>query len=153
MLEVLPIEGMPEVRGGDDLAALVVEAALARPPGVLDGDVLVVAQKVVSKAEGRLRDLKTVQPGRQAQELARRIDGDPRLVEVVLEESVLELAGMICEVVGAPYRIQRIDRRDIDNVQRRVVNIERSRRILRWAPRVTLPEGLRYTYEWLSGMQ
>jgi coenzyme F420-0:L-glutamate ligase/coenzyme F420-1:gamma-L-glutamate ligase len=82
-LEILAVEGLPEVQPGDDLGGLI--AGRCR---LLDGDILVIAQKVVSKAEGRLRDLTTVELGPQAVELARRLDGDPRLVQVVLDESV-----------------------------------------------------------------
>ena len=82
-LEILAVEGLPEVQPGDDLGGLI--AGRCR---LLDGDILVIAQKVVSKAEGRLRALTTVELGPQAVELARRLDGDPRLVQVVLDESV-----------------------------------------------------------------
>jgi coenzyme F420-0:L-glutamate ligase/coenzyme F420-1:gamma-L-glutamate ligase len=76
------------VKPGDDLAALLA-AALERRIGKLltAGDVLVVAQKIVSKAEGRYIDLAGVDPGCEAQHLAREIDKDPRLVQVILNES------------------------------------------------------------------
>src|SRR2546423_1508118 len=74
---------MPEVRPGDDLAALLAERAAPR-----EGDVVVVAQKVVSKAEGRIRDLTTVEPSDHARVLAARMEADPRMVQVVLDESV-----------------------------------------------------------------
>ncbi len=81
------LTGFPEVNAGDDLAALII-AGLARA-GIqpLAGDVLVLAQKVVSKAEGRLVDLRTVQPGKQAQALAAEVEKDPRIVELILQES------------------------------------------------------------------
>lgn len=82
-IELRGIEGIPEVRPGDDLAALIAEAT----PGLQSGDVIVVAQKVVSKAEGRLRDLNDVMPSEHARTLAARLDMDPRLVQVVLDES------------------------------------------------------------------
>jgi coenzyme F420-0:L-glutamate ligase/coenzyme F420-1:gamma-L-glutamate ligase len=82
-VEILPVEGMPEVRPGDDLAALIAERGMLR-----DGDIVVVAQKVVSKAEGRIRELGTVTPTQDALELAKRLEADPRLVQVVLDESV-----------------------------------------------------------------
>jgi coenzyme F420-0:L-glutamate ligase / coenzyme F420-1:gamma-L-glutamate ligase len=72
------------VRAGDNLAALVTAAA----PDLRDGDVLVIAQKVVSKAEGRLRALAEVVPGAEACALAEDFDKDPRLVQIVLDESV-----------------------------------------------------------------
>jgi coenzyme F420-0:L-glutamate ligase / coenzyme F420-1:gamma-L-glutamate ligase len=80
-ISVLPIEGIPEVREGDDLAALIDAAAEFE-----EGDVLVVAQKVVSKAEGRVVRLDDVEPSEQAQELA--AEGDPRGLEVILGEAV-----------------------------------------------------------------
>ena len=82
---VLP--DLPMVESGDDLAALL-EVALRRLPVTLDdGDVLVVAQKIVSKAEGRLIPLASVTPGERAIALAKETDKDPRLVQLVLDES------------------------------------------------------------------
>ena len=84
-LELLGVEGLPEVRPGDDLAELI--AARARLEA---GDVLVVAQKVVSKAEGRIVDLNDVTAGAEAVQIAGRLVAkpDPRMVQVVLDESV-----------------------------------------------------------------
>jgi coenzyme F420-0:L-glutamate ligase/coenzyme F420-1:gamma-L-glutamate ligase len=82
-LELRGVEGLPEIRPGDDLAALIVDAASP----LRNGDVIVVAQKVVSKAEGRLRNLSDVIPSRRAGELAHKLAGDPRLVQVILDES------------------------------------------------------------------
>lgn len=78
------LPGLPEVRAGDDLGSLLVGAA---PDALRDGDVLVVAHKVVSKVEGRVRALATVQPGPLARGLAAEHDKDPRHVQVVLDES------------------------------------------------------------------
>jgi coenzyme F420-0:L-glutamate ligase/coenzyme F420-1:gamma-L-glutamate ligase len=72
------------VRPGDDLAALI---AAAGPPDLDDGDLLVVAHKVVSKAEGRVRRLADVEPGAQARDLASEQGKDPRVVQVVLDET------------------------------------------------------------------
>ena len=83
-LSVTPLAALPSVRPGDDLASLVAAAA---PPDLEDGDVLVLAHKVVSKAEGRVRRLDEIEPGEQAHELAREHDKDPRLVQAVLDES------------------------------------------------------------------
>jgi coenzyme F420-0:L-glutamate ligase / coenzyme F420-1:gamma-L-glutamate ligase len=87
-IELVAVPGIPAVRPGDDLAALI-EADLARG-GIVPraGDVLVVAQKVVSKAEGRVVDLATVVPSPRAVVLAEQVRKDPRLVEVILSESV-----------------------------------------------------------------
>jgi coenzyme F420-0:L-glutamate ligase/coenzyme F420-1:gamma-L-glutamate ligase len=80
-LEILPVEGLPEIAEGDDLAALIAGAVALE-----DGDVVCVAHKVVSKAEGRVVSLKGIEPSDRAQELAGR-DGDPRRLEIVLREA------------------------------------------------------------------
>jgi coenzyme F420-0:L-glutamate ligase / coenzyme F420-1:gamma-L-glutamate ligase len=77
---IAPVEGLPEIREGDDLAALIAERAELR-----DGDVLVIAQKAVSKAEGRIVRLAEVQPSDRARELA--ADRDPRQHELILREA------------------------------------------------------------------
>jgi coenzyme F420-0:L-glutamate ligase / coenzyme F420-1:gamma-L-glutamate ligase len=79
---VRPILGLPEVRSGDVLGRLIADAA--EPLG---DEVVVLSQKVVSKAEGRVRDLSEVSPGDRARELAERLDKDPRVVQLVLDES------------------------------------------------------------------
>jgi coenzyme F420-0:L-glutamate ligase/coenzyme F420-1:gamma-L-glutamate ligase len=83
LIELHPVTGLPEVTPGDDLAGLVAERA-----ELSDGDILVVAQKVVSKAEGRLRDMREITPSSQALEIARRNGSDPRQVQAVIDESV-----------------------------------------------------------------
>lgn len=86
-LELIALAGIPLVGAGDDLAAIVLEA-LARSGLVLEErDVLIVAQKIVSKAEGRLVQLKAVEPTLRAREIARIVDKDPRLVEIILSET------------------------------------------------------------------
>jgi coenzyme F420-0:L-glutamate ligase/coenzyme F420-1:gamma-L-glutamate ligase len=77
---IAPVDGLPEIREGDDLAALIAERADLR-----DGDVLVIAQKAVSKAEGRVVRLAEVEPSDRARELA--ADRDPRQHEVILQEA------------------------------------------------------------------
>ncbi len=86
-VQIIGVAGMPEVRAGDDLAALILEAARGQGVDIEDGDVLVVTQKIVSKAEGRLVDLRQVEPSPCAQEMAARTGKDPRLLEVILRES------------------------------------------------------------------
>jgi coenzyme F420-0:L-glutamate ligase / coenzyme F420-1:gamma-L-glutamate ligase len=81
VIQVLPVAGLPEIGEGDDLAALIADRAELR-----DGDVLVVAQKVVSKAEGRVVKLADVEPTDDARELA--AGEDPRRLQVILDESV-----------------------------------------------------------------
>lgn len=88
-VEVLALDGIPEVAPGADLAALIL-AALEATPGALplrEDDVLVVTQKVVSKAERAIVDLTTVTPRAEAVEFAERWDRDPRQLEVVLREA------------------------------------------------------------------
>jgi coenzyme F420-0:L-glutamate ligase/coenzyme F420-1:gamma-L-glutamate ligase len=83
-IELTPLAALPEVRPGDDLARLIADAA---PADLRDGDVVAVAHKVVSKAEGRLRRLAEVEPGERAAALAAAQEKDPRLVQVVLDEA------------------------------------------------------------------
>lgn len=87
-IQLLGLRDVPEVRPGDDLARLVLESATASGIHLRAGDVLVITQKVVSKAEGRLVDLRTVEPSDLARRFAERWNKDPRYVEVVLRESV-----------------------------------------------------------------
>jgi coenzyme F420-0:L-glutamate ligase/coenzyme F420-1:gamma-L-glutamate ligase len=81
-LRITPLTGLPELRQGDDLGALVAEAA---SPGA--EDVVVISQKAVSKVEGRVRRLADVDPGDRAREMASQLDKDPALVELVISES------------------------------------------------------------------
>jgi coenzyme F420-0:L-glutamate ligase/coenzyme F420-1:gamma-L-glutamate ligase len=88
-VEVIALDGIPEIRPGDDLAAVLIEA-LRATSGVLplaEDDVLVVTQKVVSKAEGAVVDMTTVTPRPEAVEFAQRWDRDARQLEVVLREA------------------------------------------------------------------
>jgi coenzyme F420-0:L-glutamate ligase / coenzyme F420-1:gamma-L-glutamate ligase len=77
------VAGLPEVQPGDDLAYLIASSADLR-----DGDILVVAQKVVSKAEGRVRSLAEVEPGERARRYAETLEADARVLQVILDESV-----------------------------------------------------------------
>ena len=101
MIKILPLENLPEIKEGDDLASLMVRAARAGGMGVLERDVFVVAQKVVSKAEGRVARLDSIEPSELATEWSRAHDKDARMVEVVLRESRrvvrMERGVMICE--------------------------------------------------------
>lgn len=87
MLTITALEGLPEVMPGDDLAQLIQTALDDNGVALKAGDVIVIAHKVVSKAEGRIRRLTDVQPGEKAMALARDLGKDPRLVQVVLGES------------------------------------------------------------------
>src|SRR5712691_5635330 len=86
-LTITGLSGVPLVRAGDDLAAIALAAYAASGLAPADGDVLVVAQKIVSKAEDRVVDVATVEPSERAIALAAEVDKDPRLVEVILSES------------------------------------------------------------------
>lgn len=94
-LVVTPVTGLPEIEPGADLAALLAAAVELRA-----GDVLVVAQKAISKAEGRIVDMATVEPRPEAVEIA-GADEDPRFIELVLRESVRVVrrrgALLVCE--------------------------------------------------------
>jgi len=94
-VRIIGIQGMPEVTPGDDLARLILEAAQRQGVALESGDILVVTQKVVSKAEGQVVHLGGVEPSELARRLAQEWGKDPRHVEVVLRES---------------YRIVRMDR-------------------------------------------
>jgi coenzyme F420-0:L-glutamate ligase/coenzyme F420-1:gamma-L-glutamate ligase len=86
----VPLRGLPEVRPGDDLGLLIAQAchqSFAAVGELVDTDLLVVAHKVVSKAEGRIRVLAKVEPGARASALARELGKDPRHVQAVLDES------------------------------------------------------------------
>ena len=99
-LRLTPLPGIPAVSPGDDLAALIESAAESLDLTLSNG-VLVVCQKIVSKAEGRIVSLADVEPSPQAIEIAREDDKDPRHVEVVLRETVRIVRRghrvMICE--------------------------------------------------------
>ena len=86
VVSVIPLEGLPELEESDDLA-LLLHAAAERVGGLRDGDVIVVAQKAVSKVEGRIVRLADIEPSARAIELAGP-EGDPRHVEAILRESV-----------------------------------------------------------------
>ena len=101
-VRVYGLRGVPEVRPGDDLAALLTDASERSPiNGLIEGDVVVVTHKVVAKAEGCLVDLRTVEPSAFARAIAARWSKDPRQVEVVLRESRrivrMDYGVMVCE--------------------------------------------------------
>jgi coenzyme F420-0:L-glutamate ligase/coenzyme F420-1:gamma-L-glutamate ligase len=86
-ISLTALEGLPIVQPGDDLASLLAAAMRRAQIVPVDRDVLVIAQKVVSKAEGRFVDLRSVSPGARAVALAADVCKDPRLIEVILSES------------------------------------------------------------------
>lgn len=85
---LIPVGGLPEVAEGDDLGRLIANACNARQTPLADGDVVVVTQKIVSKAEGRVVDLRGVEPSAQARDFALTWEKDARAIEVVLQEAV-----------------------------------------------------------------
>jgi coenzyme F420-0:L-glutamate ligase / coenzyme F420-1:gamma-L-glutamate ligase len=118
VLCLLPVLGLPLVQPGDDLADLIV-GCFSSGDTFQSGDILVVAQKIVSKAEGRLVKLEGVTPSVEARDLAHRTDKDPRLVELILREAhevvrvrpglivVEDVRGFVCANAG-------IDRSNIE---------------------------------------
>ena len=100
-LTITPINGLPEIRPGDDLAVLIRDAARAQGETIEDGDIVVIAQKIVSKSEGRIVHLADVVPGERAREMADEAGKDARQIEVVLSECAKivrwERGILICE--------------------------------------------------------
>ncbi|MEA2980204.1 MAG: coenzyme F420-0:L-glutamate ligase / coenzyme F420:gamma-L-glutamate ligase [Alphaproteobacteria bacterium] len=86
-LRIAALSGIPLVRPGDDIADLIASGLAASGLALRRGDIVVIAQKIVSKAEGRIVDLREVTPSKRARELAAEADKDPRLVELILRES------------------------------------------------------------------
>ena len=86
-LSFVGVEGIPMVQPGDDLAVLILDALTEMGEALTDDDVIVLAQKIVSKAENRYLDLRTVTPSEEACRLAKEVDKDPRKVQAILDES------------------------------------------------------------------
>ncbi len=86
-VRLIRLSGLPEIRRGDDLSEQITNAARKARLRFENGDILVVAQKIVSKAEGAVVELATIEPSPQAQAIAARQKKDPRQVEVILKES------------------------------------------------------------------
>ena len=87
-LEILAVPGIPMIREGDDLGEIIADRLSRAGQKLHDRDVVVVAQKIVSKSEGRTVDLATVTPSPEAERLAAEVGKDPRTVEVILSDSV-----------------------------------------------------------------
>ncbi len=86
-IELIGLDGIGEVHRGDSVGQLICDACERQQLALADGDVLVVAQKIISKAEGRMVALATVEPSARARELARELDKEAELIEVILGES------------------------------------------------------------------
>lgn len=87
-LTLTPLAGIPLIKPGDQLAEILLACLLNNGLALQTGDVLVLAQKIISKAEGRLVNLADVHPGAKARRLAKKVEKDPRFVELVLAESL-----------------------------------------------------------------
>ncbi len=86
-LELFTVPGIPQLSAGDDLAAIVSDAMAAAGIGLRDGDVMVIAQKLVSKAEGRMARLSEITPGAEAIELAAAAEKEPAIAQLIIDES------------------------------------------------------------------
>ena len=86
-LTLTPLPSIPLIQPGDDLGLIIQQAITRAGINLLDGDIIVIAQKIVSKSEGRLVNLRTVEPSQRAIELACATEKDPRITELVLRES------------------------------------------------------------------
>jgi coenzyme F420-0:L-glutamate ligase/coenzyme F420-1:gamma-L-glutamate ligase len=103
-VELLALETLPRIMPGDDLAGLILAACDHEGAGPLPGDVLVVAQKIVSKAEGRIVRLAEVESSPEALRLARISGKDPRIVELILRESE-EIVRCVPGLIIARHRL------------------------------------------------
>jgi coenzyme F420-0:L-glutamate ligase/coenzyme F420-1:gamma-L-glutamate ligase len=114
-LTFTPLPKIPLIQPGDDLSDILLSSLQVARISPDDGDILVVAQKIVSKAEGRLVNLKTVKPSKEALDLAKRSEKDPRVVELILQESrevlrvrpgviiVVHRLGFVCASAGIDH--------------------------------------------------
>jgi coenzyme F420-0:L-glutamate ligase/coenzyme F420-1:gamma-L-glutamate ligase len=119
-IEIIPLPVVPDIKAGDKLDIIILESMSNANEFLSKGDIVVVAQKVISKAEGRLIDLKNVNPSEKSLQIAKQNDKDPRLIELILNESVdiLRLArgiiivetkrGLICANAG-------VDQSNVEN--------------------------------------
>jgi coenzyme F420-0:L-glutamate ligase/coenzyme F420-1:gamma-L-glutamate ligase len=119
-IEIIPIPVVPDIKAGDKLDLIILESMSNANEFLSKGDIVVVAQKVISKAEGRSIDLKLVNPSEKSLQIAKQNDKDPRLIELILNESVdiLRLArgiiivetkrGLICANAG-------VDQSNVEN--------------------------------------
>ena len=86
-MQLFAVKGIPMVKHGDDIGELIVKTAGKQRLQIDEGDVVIVAQSVISKAEGEVVDLRTVKPSKRAQEIATKLNKDPRAIEVILQQS------------------------------------------------------------------
>jgi coenzyme F420-0:L-glutamate ligase / coenzyme F420-1:gamma-L-glutamate ligase len=86
-IKLIPIKGIPEIKAGDDLSSIVFDSINKQDQEIHDKDIFVIAQKIVSKSEGRIVDLNTVKPSSFAKKLGEELIKDPKIVEVILSET------------------------------------------------------------------
>jgi len=86
-MEIIPLEKMPLIEEGDDIGKLILDSAEEQGIEIEDEDVVVVAQTIISKAEGRVLNLENIEPGKEAINLSKKINQNPKIVEVILEET------------------------------------------------------------------
>jgi len=103
-MQLFALPDLPMVRPGDDLAALIGDSLARMDKTLQDGDILVLAQKIVSKANDRIFDLRDVTPSARAEALAVEVDKDPRVVELILGEAV-EVVGKRPGVLVVAHRL------------------------------------------------
>ncbi|MCF8474004.1 MAG: coenzyme F420-0:L-glutamate ligase [Emcibacter sp.] len=118
-LSIKAVQGIPKIKQGDDLVALIIAAMNRSSLHIEDGNILVLAQKIVSKAEGRLVHLDTVKVGEEALSLAAKTNKDPRLVQLILNESeevvrYREGAIIVAHKIGLVHANAGIDRSNIE---------------------------------------
>ncbi len=101
---LIPITGLPDVQPGDDVAHLLLAALPTLGVSFRPGDILAVAQKIISKAEGRFVYLDEIRPGKRAREVAHKTGKDPRLVEIILQESI-EISRMAKNLLIVRHRL------------------------------------------------
>ncbi len=137
-IKIIPIRTIPDVRPGDDIALLIVDACKREGISIEDGDIIVVTSKIVSKAEGRIVDLSSVEPDTRAIKLGEELELDPRLVQLILSEGeVLKMKkGLIITYVrGIVCGNSGIDYSNVDGSGKRVIllpeNPDRSAREIR----------------------
>ena len=146
-VRIIGLDGIPEVRPGDDFAAMILESASNQGLEFEASDIVVITQKVISKAEGRIVDLEDIEPGEFALDVAEQWDKDPAVVEIVLRESARIVRmdhgvmicetkhGLICANAGvdastASTRQRRRRRRRIDGIDASMASTRRrSRRV------------------------
>ncbi len=121
-IEIFPLAGIPLIKKDDDLSVVLLDALAQSGLELADDDVLVIAQKIISKAEGRLIKLSDVAPSEESEAIAQRVGKDPRLVELILGESrevMRERPGVLIvrHRLGLVLANAGIDQSNIDHAQ------------------------------------